>query len=298
MIMEPDILAETCSPPAHVACDADGDPWHALGINCPGEPQFGAQFGGHPEALYVHEGQLGTYVPPTYPVHEGSKMLILSTGKAQQITIPGMFASTPLSEESLTSLPHPIRINPVGDQTCTENPALVDTGDCSNTIGAQWVPGASAYDYAELRLAATAPEGTSGFAYDFAFLSTEYPEFYKTQFNDMYIAWLQSEAWTGNVSFDANGNPISLNAGFLDYKDDFNPYDCPDPCVAPELQGTAMEGHAGTKWLTTSASVDPGEQFELIFAIFDMSDNMLDSAVLLDAFRWNCAGGPPFTMPG
>ena len=94
------------------------------------------------------------------------------------------------------------------------------------------------------------------------------------------------------------GNPISLNAGFLDYKDAPNSIDCPDPCMAPELQGTAMEGHAGTKWLTTSAGVSPGENVTIIWAIFDMSDGILDSSVILDNFEWNCEGGPPVTVPG
>ena len=142
------------------------------------------------------------------------------------------------------------------------------------------------------------PPGASGFSYNLAFFSTEYPGYYKTTFNDMYWAWLQSEEWTGNVSFDDLGNPISLNAGFLDYKDAPNPYDCPNPCNAPELQGTAMEGHAGTKWLTTSAGVLPNEDIVLVLAVHDLSDNIRDSVVILDNFLWNCEGGPPQTVPG
>src|SRR5690606_42121782 len=53
------------------------------------------------------------------------------------------------------------------------------------------------------------------FGYNLAFFSTEYPGYYQTGYNDMYVAWLQSEVWTGNISFDEMGNPISLNAGFL-----------------------------------------------------------------------------------
>jgi hypothetical protein len=144
----------------------------------------------------------------------------------------------------------------------------------------------------------TVPAGTFGFTYDFAMFSTEYPVYYQTQFNDMYIAWLESEQWTGNISFDELGNPISLNAGFLDYKDAPNPIDCPAPCSAPELGGTAMEGHAGTKWLTTTAGVTPLEEITLIFAVFDLSDPVLDTVVLLDNFQWGCEGGPPATIPG
>ena len=93
------------------------------------------------------------------------------------------------------------------------------------------------------------------------------------------------------------GHPISLNAGFLDYKDAPNPYDCPAPCSAPELGGTAMETHAGTKWLQTTAGVNPGENITLQFVIFDLSDGILDSTVILDNFEWDCDGGPPSTVP-
>jgi hypothetical protein len=149
-----------------------------------------------------------------------------------------------------------------------------------------------------LRLTGEVPVGASGFAYHLAFFSTEYPGYYKTSYNDMYVAWLQSEVWTGNISFDEMGNPISLNAGFLDYKDAPNQYDCPAPCTAPELQGTVMQTHAGTKWLVTTAGVEPGEDVEIIFAIWDLSDEVLDSVVILDNFSWNCEGGPPVTIPG
>ncbi len=289
-----------CAVPPHTPCDAQSaDPWHAIGVNCPGEYQITTQYTGAPPALYVHTGQLGTYDPPTYPTLEGDKMVILSSGNAQQLTEAGAYASTSHAGNDPIQLPPPLTPNPVSQaQDCNDNPALVGMGDCSNTIQVQWNQGNGAYDYAEMRMSGTVPVGASGFSYNFAFFSTEYPNFYKTSFNDMYIAWLQSELWTGNVSFDEMGNPISLNAGFLDYKDAPNNYDCPAPCEAPELQGTAMEGHAGTKWLTTSAGVVPEEDFLLIFAIFDLSDNILDSVIIVDNFSWNCEGGPPVTIPG
>jgi hypothetical protein len=290
-----------CLAPSHDPCDDDDDPWHAIGINCQGEWELTTQYTGDPNAIYVHTGQLGTYDPPTYPTLEGEKMVILSSGIAQQLTIPGQYASTANPGNDPVNLPAPLTPSPVdgGLMTdCTEDPNLIGTGDCSNTIQEQWSQGNGAYDYAEMRISGEVPGGATGFSYNLAFFSTEYPAFYQTSFNDMYIAWLESEKWTGNVSFDEMGAPISLNAGFLDYKDAPNPYDCPNNCVAPELQGTAMQGHAGTKWLTTSAGVEPGEDFTVVFAIFDLSDNILDSVVILDNFSWNCEGGPPITVPG
>ena len=54
-----------------------------------------------------------------------------------------------------------------------------------------------------------------------------------------------------------------------------------------------MEGHAGTKWLTTSAGIAPGETFTLVLAIFDMSDSVLDSYAFIDNFEWGCEGDVP-----
>ena len=298
----PDTSGNGCAAPYHNPCDdEDNDPWHALGINCQGEWELTTQYTGDVQALYVHNGQLGTYMPATYPTLEGEKMLIMSSGIAQQMTIPGQYASTSLPGQDPMVLPPPMTPTPV-DVTlmtdCIADEDLIGTGDCSNTIEEQWSQGNGAYDYAELRLTGEVPNGASGFSYNLAFFSTEYPVYYHSSFNDMYIAWLESEVWTGNVSFDEMGHPISLNAGFLDYKDAPNNIDCPNPCSAPELQGTAMQMHAGTKWLTTSAGVQGGEDFTLIFAIFDLSDNILDSVVILDNFAWNCEGGPPVTVPG
>ena len=137
-------------------------------------------------------------------------------------------------------------------------------------------------------------------AYDFAFFSTEYPYYWGSPFNDMYVGWMESRNWTGNISFDKDGNPISLNAGFLDFRDVPNPgpetwgYDIdmecntPGACVAEELHGTCMQYRAGTSWLTTKMGVEEGEELTMVFAVFDLSDSILDSYVFLDNFRWDC----------
>ena len=143
------------------------------------------------------------------------------------------------------------------------------------------------------------PQAATAFQYSFAFFSSEYPLYSNhdidAQFNDMYVAWLDSEAWTGNISFDAHGSPITVQSVLLDYRTASD--QCPD-CTAPELAGFSMERHAGTKWLTTRAPVRPGEEIELVFALFDLSDPNFDSMVILDDFQWTCADGPPVTWAG
>src|SRR5690606_10747321 len=100
--------------------------------------------------------------------------------------------------------------------------------------------------------------------------------------------WLETSKWTGNISFDSKGSPISLNAGFFEYLDAWHVQaDC-DPCEAPELAGTAAAGHAGTKWLETSFPMESGDNFEIRFILFDMSEPQWDTWVLLDNFGWSC----------
>jgi hypothetical protein len=297
---QPDGGGGGCVAPPQVSCDdMDDDPWHALSLNCPGGWDVDGTIDlTGPAQLYVHEGNLGTFAPPPFPPREGDKFVVLSSGNAQQLTVAGAFASTGINFAE-TPLPPPIQTSMVSaTEDCYDNPGLVGTGDCSNTIQGQWDQGTGAYDYGEMRLTTTVPVGTFGFTFDFAMFSTEYPVYYQSSVNDMYIAWLESEQWTGNVSFDDMGNAMSLNAGFFDYKDAPNPFDCPAPCEAPELQGTAMEGHAGTRWLTTTAGVTPGEQIELVLGVFDLSDSILDTVVILDNFQWACEGGAPVTIPG
>jgi len=293
----------SCGAPPPVQCDGEGedDPWRTMGLNCPGGPAVDGVYNGDPQSIAVHVGNLGTYEPPPYPPREGEAFLILSSGRALDLPMPGLFASTDVTGEvdGGADLPPPIQIAAVSPtDDCIDDPGLVGTGDCSNTIEEQWNQGSGAFDYNELRFTVEVPAETYGFSYDLAMFSTEYPVFYQSGYNDMYVAWLESELWTGNISFDEMGHPISLNAGFLDFKDAPNTYDCPAPCEAPELDGTAMMDHAGTKWLTTTAGVTPGETIEVVFGVFDLSDPILDTVVLLDNFQWSCEGGPPQTIPG
>ncbi len=299
----PDGAQYDCGAPLHIVCDGENedDPWRTIGLNCPTGPEVDGVYNGDPQSLMVHVGDLGTHVPAPFPPREGDAFLILSSGIANELTMPGFFAAADVAGylDNGADLPPPLTTTAVSTtEDCNDDPGLVGTGDCSNTIEGQWMQGSGAFDYNELRFTTNVPVETFGFSYDFAMFSTEYPDFYHTVFNDMYVAWLESENWTGNISFDEMGNPISLNAGFLDYKDAPNPIDCPAPCAAPELAGTAMMGHAGTKWLTTTAGVVPGEEIEVVFAIFDLSDPVLDTVVLLDNFQWACEGGPPTTIPG
>ncbi len=286
-----------CTIPEHQPCDgATGDPFRAMGLGCPGELAVQSSVTGPPGAIGVRSsfGGNGTFAP-----REGQSYAVIGSGFVTDLdfqTPPGDSNQGPTHcNDDLGgqwdlggTLPPPLQVGGVAGD-CTTDPVLVGTGDCSNTIADQFNQGSSANDYVELRFELDVPVDVVSLSYDFAFFSTEYPFYFGSAFNDMYIGWLESEAWTGNISFDAMGNPISLNAGFLNYRDDAG--------NLPEFAGTCMRQHAGTGWLSTSAGVAPGEHITVAFGIFDLSDSILDSYVFLDNFQWGCEPGAPVTTP-
>lgn len=286
----------SCEELVHTPCD-DGSTNidNVLGLNCPDEPMVTVQTTGNAKAIGVRErfGSTDAWSPV-----EGAAYIALGSGEVDDLDV----ALGGLDEESFlacnrdlgsdvdvgTTLPSPLTTMGV-DGACEDDPSLIGTGDCSNSIAEQFEQGGAANDYTEIRVTAKVPAGATSIGYSFAFFSTEYPVFFGSEFNDLFVGWLESESWTGNISFDETGNPISLNAGFLDYKD--------DAASLAEFAGTCMEGHAGTKWLSSTAPVSSGEEITLALAIFDLADSALDSYVFIDDIHFGCEGGPPSTEP-
>lgn len=271
-------------------CDADGDDFFtAMGAGCPDRPVMDAVHFGNPGAIRVVDSIGGSHYVP----QEGDYFTVMGSGLIDDLLTD---ADSCLTNDHLgvefsmgEMLPDPIETNDVGAMNCFEDPGLVGMGDCSNTIQTQFEQGMYAHDYSELRFRADVPDDADAIKFDLAFLTSEYPDYVGAQFNDMFIGWLESEAWTGNISFDDMNRPISVNAGFLDFKDDAG--------TGVVFEDTCMSGHGGTRWLTSKAAVEPGEEIELILAIFDMGDAIYESYVLLDNFRWGCDGcaEPPTT---
>jgi len=61
-------------------------------------------------------------------------------------------------------------------------------------------------------------------------------------------------------------------------------------CGSSNLAGGA------TGWLTTTGNVVPGEIITVRIAIWDTSDEDLDSLALIDAFTWSAEGSDPGTV--
>jgi len=179
------------------------------------------------------------------------------------------------------------------------NPDLTVSQGCGGGT-----PPATVYDLMELRLTIRVPWNATSFTYDFQFLSSEYPTYHCSLYNDSYLAELVSTAYTGNISFDAGGNVISVNNGFFDICAADHMGNVCDTSIneANALAGTGYNvnggsfssGSGATTRLVTTAPVTPGELITLRFIIFDEGDDILDSSVVLDNFLW---GTEDLTVP-
>jgi hypothetical protein len=168
-------------------------------------------------------------------------------------------------------------------------------------------------DVARLDLTLRAPPNARGFAFDFMFLSYEWPEFLCLVYNDTFLANVRTPAVNDgvetNAAFDTSGRPITVNVGFfenpaewtvpLDGTSHARPsfYGCPSPgddefqpgCTLPSYCAGGLDARegSGSGWLTTSVPIVPGQQdLRLTLRIHDEGDGDFDSIVLLDGFRW------------
>ena len=169
-------------------------------------------------------------------------------------------------------------------------------------------------DALALTIELKAPQNATGFQFDFRFFSHEYPVYICSRYNDFFIVLLTSTA-SGipadtNIVFDKNGNPVSVNNAFFTTCNPmscFSSFDCmtaiyTQGCINNSCQtvyGACPDGNndlaafigvtntgGATAWLTTKAPIVGGETFTLDFIIWDTGDHSLDSAAIIDNFRW------------
>ncbi len=165
-----------------------------------------------------------------------------------------------------------------------------------------------AHDGAGLELTIRVPTNARSFFFHENFFTYEYPHFICSEFNDFFVAMLNPKVPNlpdRNISFDQQGNPVSVNNSLLQV--------CapqvaggkmfPCPLGPATLAGTGFDGvesHAATGWLTTHAPINRGDTVTLLFTLWDSGDGILDSTVLIDKFEWStqaisCATTVPTT---
>jgi len=224
-----------------------------------------------PATANLHVGILDTFglnVPP----REGGRMLAISSGTARDGSDVGYVSHSYYGNGAGTP--------PAGFPQ--------QVAGCSG--------GTNINDDVALDLTLRAPTNATGYKFDFKFYSNEFPEFVCTTYNDQFIALVNPAPMgsvNGNVSFDSQNNPVSVNIAFFDVCE-VNQYYPQNLCPSgtSELQGTGFANtEGGTSWLQTTAPITGGETFSLRFAIWDTGDTAYDSTTLIDSFEWIANGG-------
>lgn len=150
------------------------------------------------------------------------------------------------------------------------------------------------YDGAALQLKIRVPSNAKSFSYQQNFFTNEFPMFICDDYNDFFVTMMDPKPAglpDGNIAFDQDGNPISVNNSLLQVCSPQNAggksFKC--PLGNSTLSGTGFESHAATGWLTTKAPVDAvrGKVITLMWAIWDQGDHALDSTALIDDFQWS-----------
>ncbi|HNT29191.1 MAG TPA: choice-of-anchor L domain-containing protein, partial [bacterium] len=219
-------------------------------------------------------------------------MATLSSGRARDGNDPD--ATTALTYSYVTG-------TPPADFLSAHGGALPTTKDgCPSGSGAN--------DSVMLTVKLKVPTNALSLSFNFRFFSQEYWEYTCSEYNDFFIALLDTGAEgipaDKNISFDSNDGYISVNTDqFFTVCEVKEGYTCPDgtdPLAGTgydqqeEDTGGCTPGYhyvaGATQWLTTSAPVIPGETITLRFVIWDTSDQALDSLVLIDNFKWSAEG--------
>jgi hypothetical protein len=171
------------------------------------------------------------------------------------------------------------------------------------------------------------PTNARSFSTRMFFFTAEYPEWVCSQYNDFFVALLDS-AGDGNPSdkniavYDDGENlwPVGLNiltvapglfsvcqSGLVGCQAGLQ--NVAHQCAAgPELlagtgfdvidttescNGANFPVGGGTGWLEMSGNVEPGEIMDIRFAVWDSGGHLFDALVLLDDWRWSLDAASP-----
>ena len=228
---------------------------------------------------HLGHGILSGFGPNVTP-RAGSKLFSVSSGAARQPSDPGY--QSPGGFDKGYASGHPQGFP-------KESPAC--PGKVTGTPK----------DATAVELEIRVPQNAKGFSFDFNFYTYEWPVFICSQYNDFFVAILSpipAGQTDGQISFDMQGNPISVNNAFM------NVCGCAagPPCSAggktfacplgtAELDGTGFEGHAATSWLKTQAPVTPGSTIRIRWGAYDSGDGSLDSTAVIDNWQWSAEAG-------
>ena len=217
-----------------------------------------------------------------------------------------------------------------GLDTGTSSSFPPDYQTLPNAPGCPDPSGNTANNPVNLKIRVRVPTNAQSFSVDMYFFSAEYPEYVCTKFNDFFVTLLDSTGMGNpndkNIAVYDDGNnlwPVGVNilkaaAGLFTQCSGGAISQCGgggtyNGCVSTmELNGTGFDQQGttfyscgyggryggGTGWLKMSGNVTPGETMEIRFIIWDTSDGLFDSLVLLDNWQWSVQASQPGVTPG
>lgn len=226
-------------------------------------------------AAHLGHGLLTAFGTNVAPLR-GTKLVALSSGTARQPTDPGYLES----HDKAYGCAFPPGV-PFASTTCPN----ASTGDPHDSIA--------------LRIELKVPTNATELNFGVKYYTAEFPSFICSDYNDIFLARMTPEPLgasplgTSNITFDANGEPLSINNAMLDVCTPQTAGGKVFDCLAgtAELTDTGFETHAGTSWLTTTAPVTGGDVITLEYGIMDANDGAVTSTILLDDFKWTATHG-------
>jgi hypothetical protein len=153
-------------------------------------------------------------------------------------------------------------------------------------------------DMVQMTIVLTPPPGASSFKFDWRLFSEEFPEFVGTPFNDAFLVETPASTFTisidpdtaiptitadNNIAYDSSGNSITINS--------IGAFGMSEANAA----GTTYDG-ATSAFTTIYPFAAGASSLTFVFSIMDLSDDLLDTTVILDNLRWGNETGDPVTL--
>ena len=256
--------------------------------------------------LLVAAGSAGAAVTPSRDANAVAAAIPaagMSIGAASFLAIPPNGNPAGVSDSPIAPFPADgptYAVLSTGDVTLSDQAdqagvfASADDGGAEAPAGR----GDTARDVTVLAIPINVPAGANCLSFDFRFLSEEYPDFINSQFNDAFIAELDSSTWVSSGSvigglendfaLDATGAPLTVHSAQAGLSE-------------PNGAGTPYGGASAP--LRAKTAVTPGAH-TVILSVLDLNDNAYDTAVFADALRTSnesaatCVRGSQAIGPG
>jgi hypothetical protein len=169
-----------------------------------------------------------------------------------------------------------------GDPQLADDPNVEDNNGRDNydDAAATNLRGTTDYDVSVFKVGVNVPDGMNCMALDYRFLSDEFPEFVGTQYNDAFIAEVDSSSWTTSDSAVSAPNDFAT-----DTSEEGVTINGVGPVAVSPAESAGTTYDAATGLVTTKTPITPGHH-SVFLSILDQGDQIYDSAAFVDNLRF------------